>query len=236
MQRFVTFFAALLVAILLHSQAQAATVTLIKTNATDIASSFPGFNTALKAQNLEDEFNTDVFGPLGMELEFGGPTGGTVAVDDAAFEGPGLTGINGSGFILRFNTPVDQVRLRFGSHKDAGKRDLHAFDFAADYTRGPAPGSQSANGNVTAFPTLGLATDFATGSVPSGGVLDLIVSDPGNISAILGVTFSFLWSLEEIEITADSVSAVPIPAALPLFLSGLGLLGFAGWRRKQTTA
>ncbi len=31
-----------------------------------------------------------------------------------------------------------------------------------------------------------------------------------------------------------SVSAVPLPAALPLFAGGLGLLGLLGWRRKRT--
>ncbi|MCC6775360.1 MAG: hypothetical protein IT537_01795 [Hyphomicrobiales bacterium] len=30
-----------------------------------------------------------------------------------------------------------------------------------------------------------------------------------------------------------SVSAVPVPAALPLFVSGVGILGLAGWRRKR---
>jgi len=30
------------------------------------------------------------------------------------------------------------------------------------------------------------------------------------------------------------VSSVPVPAALPLLAGGLGILGFAGWRRKRT--
>lgn len=30
-----------------------------------------------------------------------------------------------------------------------------------------------------------------------------------------------------------SVPAIPVPAALPLFVSGLGLLGVAGWRRRH---
>lgn len=37
-------------------------------------------------------------------------------------------------------------------------------------------------------------------------------------------TFSF---------TVEQISAVPLPAALPLFGSALGLFGFAGWRRRR---
>lgn len=33
--------------------------------------------------------------------------------------------------------------------------------------------------------------------------------------------------------TAAAPSAVPLPASLPLFASGLGLLGLAGWRRRR---
>jgi hypothetical protein len=32
---------------------------------------------------------------------------------------------------------------------------------------------------------------------------------------------------------SDDVSAVPLPAALPLFATGLGALGLLGWRRKR---
>lgn len=35
---------------------------------------------------------------------------------------------------------------------------------------------------------------------------------------------------------ASPVAATPIPAALPLFASGLGVMGLLGWRRKRKTA
>ena len=41
---------------------------------------------------------------------------------------------------------------------------------------------------------------------------------------------------ERLWVVPTHVSAVPIPAALPLFAGGLGLLGFLGWRRKRIFA
>jgi hypothetical protein len=35
------------------------------------------------------------------------------------------------------------------------------------------------------------------------------------------------------DFTPNSVSATPLPAALPLFASGMGLMGWVGWRRKR---
>jgi len=34
----------------------------------------------------------------------------------------------------------------------------------------------------------------------------------------------------------DGTPAVPVPAALPLFATGLGMLGLLGWRRKRNAA
>jgi hypothetical protein len=38
------------------------------------------------------------------------------------------------------------------------------------------------------------------------------------------------------EFDAGSATVTPLPAALPLFASGAGVLGFVGWRRKKKTA
>jgi hypothetical protein len=38
------------------------------------------------------------------------------------------------------------------------------------------------------------------------------------------------------DFTLDSVTPVPLPAALPLFATGLGAMGLLGWRRKRKAA
>ena len=47
-----------------------------------------------------------------------------------------------------------------------------------------------------------------------------------------------LRSVEDptLTITTPSTSATPLPAALPLFATGLGALGLLGWRRKRKAA
>ena len=47
-----------------------------------------------------------------------------------------------------------------------------------------------------------------------------------------GGRFLSVLSIEAITIDTDP-AAVPLPAALPLLLSALGLFGFFGWRRKR---
>ena len=203
---------------------------LIKLDSTTLSGQ--GVSTLLKAQQLEDELNSKIFNPRGMELELAAPTGGTLAVDDFAFEGPGLTVIGGSGFILRWlTTPVDSVRIGFSSAKDDGVRTVYAFDSLVDYTRDPAQTSQSSNGNVTAVPDFSAAVNAATGVVPAQGDLSLTVNAP-SISSVWVDTNFFLTSWFEVEFETVSGPVIPEPSTMILFGIGLTGLGIHVARRR----
>ena len=59
---------------------------------------------------------------------------------------------------------------------------------------------------------------------------------------LTGLVFNFRYILEasgtanELYIAGATVSAVPLPAALPLFGGALSVMGFLGWRRKRASA
>jgi probable HAF family extracellular repeat protein len=77
-------------------------------------------------------------------------------------------------------------------------------------------------------------TDLNTLLDPSGAGWTLFwayaINGPGQIVGFgtnaLGQTHAFL-------LTPNSTGAAPLPAALPLFASGLGGLGLLAWRRKR---
>jgi hypothetical protein len=46
----------------------------------------------------------------------------------------------------------------------------------------------------------------------------------------------FIYALDDPEVVGEwqvTLRETPLPAALPLFASGLGMIGLLGWRRKQ---
>jgi hypothetical protein len=56
--------------------------------------------------------------------------------------------------------------------------------------------------------------------------------------AMLGVlpgTYTYTWGTgaHADSVTLDVLNPVPVPAALPLFATGIGALGLLGWRRKR---
>lgn len=67
---------------------------------------------------------------------------------------------------------------------------------------------------------------------------------PSNVYVYLSAALSGLWADAGSGVTGEiagyfveySVGTVPVPAALPLMLSGLAGFGFLGWRRQRRTA
>lgn len=90
------------------------------------------------------------------------------------------------------------------------------------------------DGSVIAWDAITSPGGFFSGAMTdlflSAGLhtfsLSLTALAPGFTSGGASMTFG----------TASASAVVPLPAALPLGLAGLGMLGFVGWRRRRITA
>jgi hypothetical protein len=133
-------------------------------------------------------------------------------------------------------------------------------DFSLAYTTDPNPilsstqtpfiitHAVSLNGSTFAFPALGQilsngphpATDIytfgltANSSLPITGLFLNVIDDPNNGLPTGGPGRYFDGNFVVSEFTATATAVItPLPAALPLFATGLGALGLLGWRRKR---
>lgn len=80
------------------------------------------------------------------------------------------------------------------------------------------------------------AVDFNAHVVGAGDVItwELLID---NLPAqYLLANDGFGYSVDNTAITYTPVSTTPLPAAVPLFVSGLGALGLFGWCRKRKSA
>jgi hypothetical protein len=108
----------------------------------------------------------------------------------------------------------------------------------------------SASDNILAQPNLAIfsnsftvtsgvltATDFGAGfTLPTGDAVGLRLGPTQfNLRTITGPN-NLERSMVSFDATFVPVSEVPLPAALPLFATGLGVLNLLGWRRKKKAA
>ena len=112
------------------------------------------------------------------------------------------------------------------------------------HTAGPAAFTDLGSGSIFGSTSVDYTSTF--GAMPQlvidlSGELNDIIAALGGLFALGGgsnlvANQGFLWISSTFNPAAEltlEVSAVPLPAALPLFATGLGILGFAGWRRKR---
>jgi hypothetical protein len=85
--------------------------------------------------------------------------------------------------------------------------------------------------------SLGINLTFIT-PPDLNGAISLLLNT--NFSEVRATTFipefdqtSGLFSSASLVVTSPSVVATPVPAALPLFATGLGALGLLGWWRQR---
>jgi hypothetical protein len=89
------------------------------------------------------------------------------------------------------------------------------------------------------WPNQPVEFDFADGTKLDVTLGSLVTACFTGNSCIAGTYFmsgTFLVLNGPTTVSGGQVSEVPIPAALPLFASGLGAFGFFGWRRKKKRA
>ena len=69
--------------------------------------------------------------------------------------------------------------------------------------------------------------------IPNSTIFNLFGNTTTNVFGIGAFRSNDEWKLKSIKVDYE-VAPVPLPAALPLFMGALSLLGFLGWRRKQS--
>jgi hypothetical protein len=89
--------------------------------------------------------------------------------------------------------------------------------------------SVSINGGPPIDLTSATNTGTFVGFTDTSLITSVVLTETGNLPPDYG-------SVLDLISVQQSVSATPLPAALPLFAGGLGALGLFGWRRKRRAA
>jgi len=140
---------------------------------------------------------------------------------DAIFVSPGTDSLS-RWFLNSFlNDPAITGTISIALYGSAASTTILPLAFAS-YTFGT-------------FEIVAQKADLTSGAVYFGILNSLIQLDATANFTFSGIiTEGNLWSLDETgHAVAVPFSATPLPAALPLFITGLGTLGLLGWRRKR---
>ena len=158
----------------------------------------------------------------------------------------------GSDVVETGSGSIDITGLAFGgtiitpSYLDPSAGDIFIGGNAARYYGLSGPSSFGSGGqtipNSQSGDTVSLYAGFEV-RVPFPYTSDSFLSDNATYDnatfATLGVTpgtYVWTWGNAADQSFTLEIGQTPLPAALPLFVSGLGVLGLLGWRRKRKAA
>jgi hypothetical protein len=105
--------------------------------------------------------------------------------------------------------------------------------FLEKFSEGTLFGVSSGNGTASGLGTATVTLDF----IFKGGT-GLFAGDTGEITVTETITRTSptAATISNGSYTGTLITATPLPAALPLFATGLGAIGLFGWRKKRQIA
>ncbi len=160
-----------------------------------------------------------------------------LAVDQLS-TGVGYGPQSGTYFAYLGTNPASTISQTFTD--TAGQTLTVSFYYASNGDLNPTPPTSNQlealfNGTVEFN-----ATNIVSAGVVGGTTIPLYYEETFSVTATGSDTLTFssfdvpsALALDSVTVTSTSVSTTPLPAALPLFASGLGAMGLFGWRRKR---
>ena len=214
-------------------QASATSVTNVFTAVTDL--SFFGGN-GTDEFRLTYTFDTDLVPQVATAgLHRYGPITGNVRADsiggfdfdfDSSNLNNSLLAVSDNAALLGAAGPVDIFSISFSTTSD--------FSFGGESLRGFALSLIDEQATVFSSPALESGTGFFAeiDAINLRFIYPLLL-DSNGFPVNASMQGPGFFTVPRDGASLAGISAVPLPAALPLFAVGLGLLGLLGWRRKQ---
>lgn len=197
----------------------------------DFETGYTGNKTAIAGDEFEAAFGVTFSSVGGVNIvKVGGPADGFVPGDTPnpvdAFGSYFLTSSFGTvtQLVIDYTLGVSEASFDVGDIDGSGN-DLEEFTFVAKDEFGNVLSSQFVDGNDAN------AGDAAVTTIGFSG-LSALISKIEISGTTVGGTRNIGIAFDNFNTTLDTTTPVPLPAALPLAMAGVGALGFVRSRRK----